>query len=319
MRVMFLSDLWRPFPGGAENYVFNIAKQLDKRDHEISILTSYERAEAGYQDFELVQELGLGRRENREQRALMLLDHTSALKPDVIFIHRYFAEEYGEVVQQWGHPVVEVVHRDKKLQNAQLYVYNTEYTRTQNGAQGDPRSMVIVPPPAEEAFNFKLGVPNEIGFVKPLPGKGVDFVYDLAHAMPDRKFLILRGEWQPLETICELPNVSFLDPVKHMSSFYERCRIMLMPSLSEDAGTIPQESAVNMIPCISSDIMGLPETNAAGIRLPLDVGAWKEVIQRLDNRDAYNLVANREQAYLATFKWNEKFDQLDAAIRGLLR
>lgn len=318
VRVLFLSDLWKPFPGGAENYVFNIARELQVRGHEISILTSYEKAEAGDPNFKLVQELGLGRRENREQRAEMLHEHVSNLSPDIIFIHRYFAEEYGSLVQQWGIPVVEVVHQHRKLSGAKFYIYNTEYTRRANGAEGDSNSMVIIPPPSQDAFIFHLaGRGDNIGFVKPLPGKGIEFLYEIADKMPDRKFLVLRGEWQTCETIREKPNVCFIDPVGKMQEFYEQCRIMLMPSLSEDAGTIPQEAAVNGIPCISSNVMGLTETNHGGILLPLESGRWVYEIDSLDNGIYYRAVADRQSNHIACFKWVKRFDELDRRLRNV--
>lgn len=313
MRIMFLSDLWIPFPGGAERYVFNIARELHKRGHEISVLTSYERAIPGHPDFELIQELGLGRRENKAARAEMLKAHTDSLRPDVIFIHRYFAEEYGEIVQSWGKPVVEVVHQHVKLRGTKVQVYNTEFTRRENGATHDSSSMVIIPPAYEEIRPDHLG--KYLGFVKPLPGKGIDFLYELADRLEFREFLILRGEWQPLETIVDKPNIRFLNPVESMKEFYAQCRITLMPSLREDAGTIPQESAICGIPCISSDIMGLNETNIGGLRLPLSISRWTEEILQLDNDSYYSSIQIRQKRALASFDWDEKFDELDRRIR----
>ncbi len=214
---MFLSDLWKPFPGGAEQYAFNIASEMHKRGHQISVLTSYERAVAGHPDFELVQELTLGQRPNREARAITLKEHTDRLQPDVIFVHRYFAEEYGEIAQSWGKPVVEIVHQHKKLNGTKVQVYNTEYTRRANNAANDASSMVIIPPAYGNGLNGSSG--TMLGFVKPLGGKGVEFLYALADRLPNRQFLILRGEWKPCETIVEKPNIPFIDPVADMKEF----------------------------------------------------------------------------------------------------
>lgn len=318
MRVLFLTDLWKPFPGGAEAYVFNMACALHDRGHEISIVTSYERAVAGHPNFNLVQELDLGKRENREQRADMLHDHFVKISPDVIITHRYFAEEYGSLVTKWGVPVVEVVHQHKKIPNARFHVYNTEYTRRQNGAEGDLKTMVILPPLSPDSIADQTRPKgNMIGFVKPLPGKGVDFFYQIADAFPDREFLVLRGEWKPCETIVEKPNVKFIDPVNHMWEFYEQCRVVLMPSLSEDAGTIPVEAAANGIPCISSDVMGLPETNAGGLLAPLNLSMWTRAIVGLDDSDLYQVLVDRQRAAISQNNWPAKFDQLSETLEGL--
>jgi glycosyltransferase involved in cell wall biosynthesis len=317
MKILFLSDLWKPFPGGAEAYFFNMAAALHNRGHQISILTSYECAIYGNPAFHLIQELDLGKRENREDRAELLLAHANVQRPDVVIIHRYFAEEYGSLVMKWGIPIVEVVHQHKKIPNAHFHVYNTEYTRRQNGAENDPKSMVILPSFSGDCYTAREKG-DAIGFVKPLPCKGVDFFYELADRFPNRKFLVLRGAWQTCETIVEKPNVKFINPVEHMWEFYECCRITLMPSLSEDAGTIPCESAYNGIPCISSNVMGLPETNRGGIILPHDLNQWVEQINALDEPTYYDAVVARQRSYIASLDWSSKFDELNELLKGLL-
>jgi glycosyltransferase involved in cell wall biosynthesis len=213
--------------------------------------------------------------------------------------------------------VVEVVHQHKKITNAQFYVYNTEYTRRQNGAEGDPKSMVILPPPCSDAAINTSQPGTMIGFVKPLPGKGVDFFYQIVDAFPDRQFLVLRGEWQACETIIEKPNIKFIDPVEHMSEFYNQCRIVLMPSLSEDAGTIPVEAAYNGIPCISSNVMGLPETNAGGILLPLELCLWIGAVVGLDDPHRYFSLVNLQRVFVSGNNWSAKFDQLSETLEKL--
>ncbi len=236
----------------------------------------------------------------------------------MIIVHRYFAEEYGSLITKWGIPVVEVVHQHKKISNAQFYVYNTEYTRRQNGAENDPNSAVILPPlSADSIVDSEQEKGNNIGFVKPLPGKGVDFLYQIADALPGREFLILRGEWQACETIIQKPNIYFIDPVEHMWEFYKRCRIVLMPSLSEDAGTIPIESAANNIPCISSNIMGLPETNPLGIRLPFELIFWIAAINRLDDDNAYQNCVDEQKNWWGVYSHSDKFDQLSEILEKL--
>jgi glycogen synthase len=67
MRILFLSDLWIPFPGGAERYVFNLARELVRRGHDVTVLTSYYRAQAS--DGIKVRWEDVGVREQRESGA----------------------------------------------------------------------------------------------------------------------------------------------------------------------------------------------------------------------------------------------------------
>ena len=41
VKIVCLSDLWLPFPGGAERYIANISQALIDRGHEVHVLTSY--------------------------------------------------------------------------------------------------------------------------------------------------------------------------------------------------------------------------------------------------------------------------------------
>ena len=144
---------------------------------------------------------------------------------------------------------------------------------------------------------------DKIGFIKPIPHKGVEFVYKLAQAMPDRQFLILRGEWPTVETIKEFPNIQFLQPVNDIKDYYSQIRILLTPSTYEDAGIVPMEAAKNGIPCISSNVMGLNETNKAGIVLPLEIPLWVEAIKKLDDPIYYNDIATREIGDVNSIDW----------------
>ncbi len=124
----------------------------------------------------------------------------------------------------------------------------------------------------------------------------------------------------------DLRNIEYMAPVDDIREFYRRVRLMLMPSHNEDAGTIPQEAGANGIPCISTGVGGLRETNAAGIILPLhaepeyqaeideDIRTWKSTIESLDDPQAYEKACLRQHAGLPAFQWKEKFDILNQRI-----
>lgn len=312
MKILFVSDLWVPFPGGAERFMSNIARELSNRGHVLTVLTSYMPATDREDIYVIKRDIGI--RDRHEEGAKLLDTEIRAIKPDLMFIHHFFAYEFEKELLAYPLPVVQVIHNSRRLNDVKLAIFNSQYTYDHsNPADGD---MVIHPPAYDDVKVETHG--EAIGFVKPIEGKGVEFIYRLAMALPQRQFVILRGEWKDVEIIRRLPNVTFMEPVKDIRDFYQQCKIMLMPSFSEDAGTIPQESAMSGIPCVSSNIMGLPETNLGGVVIPIEERVWVAEIERLFNNPLYyQLVVTRQYTSLSTFKWSAKFDQLSQRINQI--
>jgi glycosyltransferase involved in cell wall biosynthesis len=323
-KIVILSDLWVPFPGGAEKYIWNVADQMRRRGHGVAVYHSYFKAEDSPGIKSVFHDIGV-----RSQSAARHIDGWSILAaeikatdPDVIITHGFFGREFADELDALSKPLIRIVHNGPRG-NCHLAIFNSNYTHKHSDPK--PQDMVIVPPAFEDVSAYTLplyqAMPPHmrpyIGFIKPIQHKGVEFVYSLASAMPERKFLILRGEWNLIEIIQRLPNVDFMESVQDMRDFYQNVRLMLVPSLYEDAGTVAQESAVNRIPCISSKAMGLGETNAAGVMLDLDVHAWVNQIKWMDQPDIYRHIADAQVEGLKVFHWNEKFDELSQRIEEM--
>lgn len=279
--ILVLSDLYVPFPGGAERLIFNLARDLMRRGEEVYVLTGYHPAKQfDGPPFDVIEvpenDIGGG----------VLQAAIDLIEPDAILTHHYWALTFENVIagcaRRHSAPIVQVVLNGRRLQSAAMAVFISNDVRNREGMNPQAQDMVIHPPALDDVRAESHG--DAIGFIKPLPHKGVDLFYDIARAMPDRKFICLRGEWQDIETIIELPNVEFMEPVDDIRHFYKRVRLVLVPSLSEDAGTVAQECAVNGIPCISSDVGGLRETNVGGRRLDTrDPTEWVKTIDSFDD------------------------------------
>lgn len=320
MKLAFISDGWVPFPGGAERMIFNIAREMKNRGHEISVLTSYMKA----YEFDGIKPtwISIGVHCYDHQPGHTHADGWKDIKgfldqhkPDVIITHHFFAREFAKELFGGPIPVVNLMYNGPRLP-ADLTVYITEHVYKTSG--GRPGDMIIMPPAFGDIVASSHG--DFIGFIKPIPHKGISLIYSIAEKMPEKKFLILRGEWQDIEDIRRgIPNVFFMDPVHDMRTFYEKCRLMLMPSMSEDAGTVAQEAALNSIPCISSGVMGLKETNGGGIILSHVDSAWVATIRDLDNPDYYNEIVNRQHKFIESVNWPGKFDELSGRICQLVK
>jgi glycosyltransferase involved in cell wall biosynthesis len=318
MKILFLTDLWLPFPGGAERYVVNVARELRERGHkDIHVLTSYEKAEGTLFDPELLFILGAHTTYTKDIRIQALKEKLEEIKPNIIFVHRFFAQEYSQFLSSLrpNTKIIEIVHQTRYIFDADFTIYNSEYTREHNNFAGPYE--VIIPPVWEQDVLAQNKEDNRIGFVKPIEGKGVGTFYAIAEKMPDQKFLVLRGEWKSIEDYRpHMPNVKFIEPVKEMKEFYNQCDIVLVPSISEDAGTIPQEAAFNRLPCISSRVMGLTETNAGGIIVSHNyLECWIEELKSLlQTPFMRQRVGQRAWESLSKFRWKEKFDSLSARL-----
>lgn len=316
-RVMVLSDLWLPFPGGAERLMFNLSRYLyDDAGMGVAVLTGYEAARQPLGPKVTAQPIGDG---DGDPGWAPVAEFIGAYGPDVILTHHHYARLFAAELAATGIPLVQVVLNGPRLDAAALAVFITEHVRELAG-NARPQDLTIWPPAMPDVRAYDTSGEGLIGFVKPIPHKGVDLVYRLAHAMPERRFLILRGEWQTLERLPKRPmhNVEFMDPVEDIREFWRRLRLVLAPSISEDAGTIAQEATVNMLPCVSSNVGGLLETNGGGVLLdPHDTNAWRRAITALDDPMAYTTVVDRQVAWLEAHDHPGRLADFADLVRGL--
>ncbi len=314
MKIACISDLWLPFPGGAERYVANVSQALIDRGHEVHVLTSYAPAKDVHCTTMTIEDIGVNERHG--EGWTLILKYLRELKPDLLITHHFFAGQFPALFNM-PFPAVELIHNRQRNENAAIAVFNSHFTAIRCGIQ--QQDMVILPPAGASVLTAPPYLYRDcIGHIKPLGGKGIELTYKLARIMSERKFLVLRGEWQDGEQIERLPNVEFMEPCDDIRDFYSRCRVVLMPSLSEDAGTVPQECALNGIPCVSSNVGGLQETNFGGVVLPPDdVYPWITEICALDHPMRYAQIVEQQRLYIRKLDWPKQFDELDQKVRAL--
>jgi glycosyltransferase involved in cell wall biosynthesis len=312
--ILVLSDLWLPFPGGAERLMFNLARHMERTGEQVHVITGYEYPKRF--DGPLVVSLPtIG--PDPEQGAGAIRDLIAYSNPSVILTHHVYAHLYGQVMVDSGVPVVQVVLNGKRLPGAALAVYISRWVRDQAG-DAQPQDITMTPPAFDDVVSETHG--DAIGFIKPIPHKGVETVYAIAALMPERRFVILRGEWQDLEVIrTDLPNVEFLEPVDDIREFYARCRMVLVPSLSEDAGSVSQEATLNGLPCLSTNVGGLMETNRGGVLFHRadTPETWAAAIRGLDPPLHYLSIVRSQRKALERADHAGSLDLLAQRIKGL--
>lgn len=311
-RVLVLSDLWPPFPGGAERLAFNLARDLLRRGHTVQVLTGYH--EALEFDGPPVTSAPIPVFDNQPEGAVIVAGAIEAFRPDVVLTHHLYANQFHDTIAAAGVPFIHIVLNGARLPDAALGVFISRWVAAAGGAV--PGDLTFIPPAFDDVVASTHG--DAIGFIKPIEHKGVALLYRIAAALPDRQFLVLRGEWQNLEIIEPAPNIEFVEPVVDMRDFYARVRVMLMPSRSEDAGTVAQEATANGLPCISSNVDGLAETNAGGIQLDRDdLDGFVAAIRSLDDPAVYAARVAAQVAGLDFDKQARKLDSFAAALEAV--
>lgn len=151
-----------------------------------------------------------------------------------------------------------------------LAVYNTEWMQKDYEqwfiSQGIRVPMGVMMHPAVDPKDYTVtrGYHDSITLVNLWDGKGGDIFWDIADAMPDLKFLGVKGAYgeQVIADFPEVfPNVTLLPHQKpeNMRDVYARTKILLMPSVYESYGRTAVEAACAGVPTIASPTPGLRE------------------------------------------------------------
>lgn len=133
--------------------------------------------------------------------------------------------------------------------------------------------------------------PPEEGFVtliNPCVLKGLPIFLQLARALPEVRFAAV-PTWgttaKDRAALESLDNVTLLPATERIDEVYGRTRILLVPSLADEAfGRVAVEAMVRGIPVLASRIGGLPEAKL-GVDHLLDVDPIRGYTSRLDDRN----------------------------------
>ena len=112
--------------------------------------------------------------------------------------------------------------------------------------------------PWERAHKF-------VTFVSPSPEKGLAIFVTLARRMADVAFAAVVTQWTGADTLAvltKLPNVTVLNAHPDVDVIFRQTKVLLAPSLwQECCPLIVMEACLRGVPCVSSDVFGLPEAN----------------------------------------------------------
>lgn len=147
--------------------------------------------------------------------------------------------------------------------------------------------------PFISAERYKIETTREnVTFVNPHPYKGLDIALGVASLCPEIPFTFVESwqlsneQWQRLEQKrAALRNLKLLRAQENMQAVYGKCKILLAPSVWEEAyGRVASEAQLSGIPVVASSRGGLPEAvGPGGILLDPQqpISTWAAAIRNL--------------------------------------
>lgn len=196
-------------------------------------------------------------------------------------VHRYCA---GRNV-----PVVHIVHNPKQLayhgiRGAHGFIFNSHSVESQ--VDRDMCVPWVVAHPLCYLTEAGRSKGSSIGIVNTVAAKGGHIFWELARAMPHRKFLAVRGGYGP-QTEPEMHNAAMLPQTDDMGAFYGRCRTVVVPSDVETYGMVAVEALLHGCAVVCTSTPGLREAvgcHAEYVHLDdrLHLRSWMDAIERVE-------------------------------------
>ena len=183
-------------------------------------------------------------------------------------------------------------------------------------------NFILTPPVDWRHYDVNLDTEHNeyITLINLNENKGGRVFLDIARAMPNRKFLGVLGSYEE-QIIPKLPNVTIVPNTTNIKQWYEKTRILLMPSEYESWGRTATEAMCSGIPVISSMAEGLVENcGTAGIFIKdrNDVKSWVEAIAKLDDKKAYAKTSRKAKERSRELDPRKALDEFEQWFREMV-
>jgi glycosyltransferase involved in cell wall biosynthesis len=352
MKILFvLTNLYPPQSyGGLRTSADQLCKGLQQRGHDVSVLCEIRRGgNFAIQALAKMKLNGLlrGHKVARDTvlgypvwRTWFPVDEIGYVvgceKPDLIVAMGGKVVETALAAKPTGLPILTQVHDvefqdhggDFNLIKDYPCVTNSKFTAEAYRKAFGARSTIVYP--FIDAEKYKVASTREnVTFINPVAHKGCFIALEIARACPEIPFTFVEG--LPLadengakvkQAIAGLPNVTLLPPQSDMRKVYGKCKILLAPSVWEEAyGRVVTEAQINGLPAIASSRGGLPESVGPGGML-LDIKApiedWVRAIRQLwTDETLYADLSAKAMAYAKRPEMTFSY-QIDAHEHALL-
>ncbi|MBA0054335.1 glycosyltransferase [Streptomyces sp. AJS327] len=157
------------------------------------------------------------------------------------------------------------------------------------GRTQGPQNNVLFYPPFTVPTGRSLRRDRDLLMVNPVPAKGSELLHRLIAQMPERHFTLVEGWWDTSVEFTCYPNVTYVPRTYNMGSLYARHKLLLVPSLVEDAfPRVIVEAELLGLPTLGSRRGGIPEAvGHPGLLIDADATAegWAARIRALTHSE----------------------------------
>lgn len=302
------------FSGGIESSTHDLALELQKRGHYVAVLCRL-TMDGGLAGFLIRLVRDISRHHFPADRYLgypiyrqryVLLSIPAAVRefiPDVAIVQVGEAVRLTHALGACDVPVLFYLHDAtfnikmemlggslRTLENVQ-FIANSAFTARRYRELFDIESIVIPPLFIADRYQTQRKSSN-VTFINPHVLKGKEIAFRIAEQCPEIPFSFVESWPIPGKELKELsarirrlPNVTLRRRTENMKSVYSKAKILLVPSICEEAwGRVVTEAQFSGIPVLSSHLGGLPESvGPGGIMLDPNgpVEPWVETLKRL--------------------------------------
>ncbi|WP_100259182.1 glycosyltransferase [Qipengyuania seohaensis] len=192
--------------------------------------------------------------------------------------------------------------------SADGYLANSQFTASKMRERHGVDCSVIPPLVNGKCYATRTSR-HYVTLINPHPLKGRDIAFELVKRCQDIPFLFVKAwtlEKEDQTALDELnsrfPNVDVRDRTEDMKTVYAQTRIVLIPSIWEEAwGRVATEAHFSGIPVIASRTGGLPESVGPGgvlISPDASVQAWVDALRALTrNEQLYRKLSRAARDY----------------------
>lgn len=287
MRILFSLHLYPPLHlCGAERVAHETLKFLQSKGHQIRVLHNRTPVDYMYDGLEVMP---------KSRNVIDMFQWA-----DVVFTHLDYAKWSTHLARMTRKPLYFFSHNSSHFYDEMMNdnqntraVYNCNAIK--DLLKYDCPSFVLHPPCDWRWYDVsKTAKPECITLINLNENKGCNQFYQIAKAMPHKRFLGVIGSYDE-QVVERLPNVEIVEKMTDIRPVYERTRILLMPSEYESWGRTATEAMCSGIPVIATPTFGLKENISEGglfIEDRDDINAWVKAIEDLDKEENYKAASD---------------------------
>lgn len=310
MRIVFHTNTIEQKMGGATISTLEVLKGLVERGHEAAIVAK---------NAALKKTFGIAVYEEDRPRSIKKFYSWA----DVVFAMRRAPLQHLKEYERWNvphgaapiytvyfaHNVGQPFKTGYSEGDIDLVVYNARWVLEETGWSGE--QIVIHPPIFREKYLVSR-TGDRITQINLARKKGGSFFWEIARALPEKKFLAVLGK-ESDQVLPKKPpqNVRVIGYSREIRSVYEQTGVLLMPSQgygsqhrwndeslsAESYGRVGVEAALSGIPVIAYPTPGIREAlGDEGIYCDMQVERWAEELVRLSDPGYYDRVSERVKA-----------------------